>query len=59
MANQRVRRKWALELAAALLLSDMDTVDLDEFDDEEQLKRQEAVRKIAAELQKKAAKIIA
>lgn len=61
MANQRERRKWALQLAAALLRSDMDTYvpedAVDEFDDDEGDKRIAAVRQIADELESKAERI--
>lgn len=58
MASKRERRKWALELAAALLRSDMDTYTPentdDDFDEDESDKRVEAVRAIADELEAKA-----
>lgn len=57
MTSQQERHKWALETAAALLQSDMDCFDLDEFDDEEQERRQKAVREIARSLQSRADKI--
>jgi hypothetical protein len=51
----RERRKWALELASALLRSDMDCFDPEEFEDEdEQDKRRDAVCAIADELEAKA-----
>lgn len=50
MANNRERRKWALEMSAALLDSDMDNFDPAEFDDEDEKERRvAAVRKIAKE----------
>lgn len=56
MSNNRERRKWALEMSAALLESDMDTfgINENEFDEDEAEKRQAAVREIADELRRKA-----
>lgn len=55
MATNRERRKWALEMAAALLYSDMDNFDPDEFDDEDEKdKRRAAVCRVADELRWKA-----
>lgn len=58
--NQRQRRKWALEMAAALLQSDMDNFDASEGgerDEDEEEKRCEAVRKVADQLKAKADKM--
>ena len=58
MSTKRQRHKWALEMAAALLHSDMDNFDVDEVKDEdEQDKYREAIRAIADELKRKAARI--
>lgn len=57
MSTKRERRKWALEIAAALLRSDMDCFTVEEFDEDEQDKRRDAVRQIADELEGKARKI--
>lgn len=57
MSTKRERRKWALEIAASLLHSDMDNFTVDEFDEDEMDKRRAAVREIAKELQRKAARI--
>lgn len=58
MATKRERRKWALELSAALLHSDMDCFvpsdTGDDFDEDEGDRRVDAVRAIAKELQAKA-----
>lgn len=56
MASKKERRKWALELAAALLRSDMDTYapESDGFDAEEADKRIRAVCAVADELEAKA-----
>lgn len=58
MSTKRQRRKWALEMAAALLRSDMDnfTVDGAKDEDEEDLYRAE-IRLIADELDRKAERI--
>ncbi len=52
--NKRERRKWALEMAASLLRSDMDCFDAGTDDEDEANKRNEAVRQVANELQAKA-----
>lgn len=57
MATAQERRKWALGMAAALLHSDMDCFGLDEYDEDEQNKRHDAIRKIADDLNRKAARI--
>ena len=58
MSTRQQRRKWALEMAAALLRSDMDNFNVDEVEDEdEQDKYREAVREIADDLKRKAARI--
>lgn len=57
MATKRERRKWALEMAAALLRSDMDCFGLEEYDEDEERKRLDALRKIADELEGKARKM--
>lgn len=58
MSTKRERRKWALEMSAALLRSDMDnfTVDGAKDEDEEDLYRAE-IRLIADELDRKAKRI--
>lgn len=55
--TKRERRKWALEMAASLLQSDMDCFDAGDEDEDEQDKRRDAVRQIADELQAKADRI--
>ena len=57
MSTKRERRKWALDMAAALLRSDMDCFWLDEFDEDEQEKRIAAIHEIANQLDAKAQKI--
>lgn len=58
MSTKRQRRKWALEMSAALLRSDMDNFDVAETGDEdEQDKYRAAVREVANELEIKAARI--
>ena len=57
MSNARERRKWALEMAAALLHSDMDMFSAEEFDEDEMDLRRDSVREIAKELQRKADRI--
>jgi hypothetical protein len=57
MANKQERRKWALEMSAALLRSDMDCFSLDEFDEDEGDKRIAAIQAIANELDAKAKRI--
>lgn len=58
MSNARERRRWALELSAVLLRSDMDCFDPDEFEGEdEKEKRRAAVLQVADELEGKMLKI--
>lgn len=52
------RRWWALDMAAGLLHTDLDTMDFDtEFDEDETIKRKQAIREIADDLQRRADKI--
>ena len=57
MSTKRERRKWALQMSASLLRSDMDCFDLGETDDKSADEADEyraEVRKIANELEQKA-----
>jgi hypothetical protein len=57
MTARRERRWWALDMAAALLHSDLDCMSLDEFDEDEADKRRESVREVADELRRRADKL--
>lgn len=58
MSNRRQRRKWALEMAAALLRSDMDNFTVDGAKDEDKEDQYRAeIRVIADELDRKAERI--
>lgn len=58
MSTKRERRKWALEMSAALLRSDMDNFTVDGAKDEDEEDRyREEIRLIAVELERKAKRI--
>jgi hypothetical protein len=59
MATARERRAWALDMAAGLLRSDLDCMDLTEFDDNEEPKRRNALRTVANQLLERARKMTA
>lgn len=56
MATQRERRKWALEMSAALLRTE-DIPTLEDFDQEESEKRKAFILEVADMLEGKARKI--
>lgn len=58
MSTARERRAWALDMAAGLLHSDLDCMDLTEFDEDEEAKRRKALRQVADELLQRAKKML-
>lgn len=62
MSTKRQRRKWALEMSAALLDSDMDNFIVEDHEEglteDEAAKYRESVRQVANELRDKAARIV-